>query len=240
MSRIFIVLRTFLSGASGNSLKGLLMLLFLALATKVNAQPHLFDLSLSAEKMILGTISKVEDHHFYLEYIEGSKKQRIRVAKWKYTAQSPRFAPYTPGQKLLAFISYYNGDFRLLDGGAELPLIKDSVVIPMSYFTPKVQQALLPQGAAAAKYKEQQTFIVAGKPVFGLRFQAIYLYRNMLTFRKCYQIILKKDPLMAGPHCFNFFDRLTADRLNAAKRSSTLVRLLYNDMEEAQKVNCRK
>lgn len=229
------------TGACPGIIKKFLLLLIVLCAgwlQKAVAQAYLFDLALSAEKIILGTITKVEDHHFYLAYAERGKVRKLRIVKQKYPAAAPRFAPYTAGQKLLAFVSYYNGDYRLLGNGAELPLIKDSVVIPMSYFTTKTQRSLVPGGSITEAYKAQQTFTVAGRKVFGLKFPVLYLYRSMFAFRDCYQIILKKDPFMAGDNCFNFFDRITRDRLNVAKRSSKLLRLLYNDMEEAQKINC--
>jgi len=223
-------------------IKAVLFLLLPALfvGKPAQAELRLFDLSLSAQQVVLGTITRLENHHFIVSYVVGGKKKKLRIVKSIYPKSNPRYAPYTVGQQILAFVSYHNGDYRLLAPGAELPVIKDSVVIPMQFFTEKIQKSLLPAGSKRADYLARQSFKVAGKMVPGLRFKTSYLYRNIMEFRACYQIILKKDPVMAGSYCFNFFDRRTRDQLNVVKRRSKMIRLLYNDMEEAQIQNCKR
>jgi len=201
----------------------------------------LFDLATAADLVTYGTITKLEDRFFYLAcFNEKNKPAIIRIPKMIGRTGSFRWEQYVVGQKVFVFLKKLNKDYVLLGSGAEaeIPLLKDSLVVDMSCFMEKTVKSLSPKGVVTPEYRKSQTFAVGKKQVFGLRFTAAYLYEAIMAFRNCYQVILKKPNMQPSFSCFNFFDRYSRDKIDTQKRKSKLMKLLYIDMEEAQLRNC--
>lgn len=223
-----------------------LSLLLLCLSARpVNGQQYnpvkLFDLATGADLVTYGVITKLEERYFYLNcFNERKKKTIIRIPKFIGRTGSYRWEPYTIGQQVFVFLKRINGEYTLMGSGAEaeIPVLKDSLVVDMNCFMPKTIQGLAPKGLTP-EYRKAQTFNVGKKKVFGLLFSPRYLYMSILSFRDCYQVILKKPNTMASFSCFNFFDRYTREKIDVHKRKSKLMKLMYMDMEEAQLKNCK-
>jgi hypothetical protein len=201
----------------------------------------LFDLATGADLVTYGVITKLEDRYFYLDcFNERRKKTTIRIPKFIGRTGSYRWEPYTIGQQVFVFLKRINGEYTLMGSGAEaeIPVLKDSLVVDMNCFMPKTIQSLAPKGLTP-EYRKAQTFNVGKKKVFGLLFCPRYLYMSILSFRDCYQVILKKPNTLASFTCFNFFDRYTREKIDVHKRKSKLMKLMYMDMEEAQLKNCK-
>lgn len=187
-----------------------------------------------------GVITKVDEGFYYLNCILAKHKMStLKIKKYIGISGSHRFAKYEPGQRLFVFLKNVNGTYQLYSSGieAEIPIIHDSLVIDMDCFVPKTVESIAPKGLTP-EYKKVQTFAVGTKMVFGLRFTPAYLYESIKAFNNCYQVILKKPNTYPSFNCFNFFDRYTKERTNAAKQKSKLMKLLFLDMEEAQLKNC--
>lgn len=223
-----------------------LSLILLCLFTRqVNGQQYnpvkLFDLATGADLVTYGVIIKLEERYFYLDcFNERKKKTIIRIPKFIGRTGSYRWEPYTIGQQVFVFLKRINGEYTLMGSGAEaeIPVLKDSLVVDMNCFMPKTIQSLAPKGLTP-DYRKAQTFSVGKKKVFGLLFSPRYLYTSILSFRDCYQVILKRPNTLASFSCFNFFDRYTREKIDAQKRKSKLMKLMYLDMEEAQLKNCK-
>jgi len=224
-------------------------LLFLSLfSPKINAQQYiatkLFDMATTAEKIVHGTIVKVEEKFFFIDYVnERGKHDKIKVAKYISRTNAYRWDKYEVGQRVFLFLKRVNGEYAIMSAGeeGELAIFRDSVVVDMKCFTLKTNQNLA--GGAAnlnQDYRNKQSFMVGNKKVFGLRFPVRYFYKSIMDFRDCYQVILKKPNTSASTTCFNFFDRYSRDKINGYKKKSLLLKLMYNDMEEAQKTNCKQ
>jgi hypothetical protein len=228
-----------------NVLKVSLTLLFLNLCLPAKASytyVKLFDLALSADLVVYGQITKVEERHFYLEYqSQAHKKVTLKILKFAGLAGSFRWNKYETGQKVLAFLRKSGREMILMSPGAEseIPVINDSVVVSMDYFMPQTLLNLAGPKGLSQEYRNRQTFLVGSRKVFGLKFPVKYVYQSLVDFRNCYQIIIKKNNTFASYSCFNFFERYIRDKINVHKRKSKLLQLLYNDMEEAQIKNCR-
>lgn len=221
------------------------VLSFSASAQKVNGQQYnpvkLFDLATGADLVTYGVITKLEERYFYLNcFNERKKKAIIRIPKLIGRPGSYRWEPYTIGQQVFVFLKKINNEYVLMGSGveAEIPVIRDSLVVDMNCFMPKTIQSLAPKGLTPEYYKAQ-TFNVGKKKVFGLLFAPRYLYQSIQAFQDCYQVILKKPNTFASFSCFNFFDRYTREKINVQKRKSKLMKLMYFDMEEAQSKNCK-
>lgn len=203
----------------------------------------LFDMAISADRIAYGTIVKVDDEFYYLADQAG-KGAKLKIVKYKGLpgSRSFRWAPYEEGQRVLVFLKKNKYAFELLSSGAEaeLPLIRDSLVIDMQCFSPNTVLAISPQRKLTDAFKNSCTHAVGARKVFGLKFSVDYFYSSLQSFRNCYQIILKKEGTSASYSCFNFFDRYTRDKLNVQKRKSKLLKLMYDDMEAMQVNNCRQ
>lgn len=201
----------------------------------------LFDLATGADLVTYGVITKLEERYFYLTCFNERKKTAIiRIPKFIGRTGSYRWAPYIVGQQVFVFLKKVNNEYILMGSGAEaeIPVIKDSLVVDMNCFMPKTILGLAPKGLTP-EYRKLQTFDVGNKKVFGLLFSPRYLYQAIVSFRDCYQVILKKPNTYASFSCFNFFDRYIREKINAQKRKSKLMKLMYIDMEEAQLKNCK-
>jgi hypothetical protein len=201
----------------------------------------LFDLATGADLVTYGVITKLEERYFYLDcYNERKKKAVIRIPKFIGRTGSYRWDQYAVGQQVFVFLKKINAEYTLMGSGAEaeIPVIKDSLVVDMNCFMPKTIQSLAPKGLTP-EYRKAQTFDVGKKKVFGLIFSPRYLYQSIMSFRDCYQVILKKPNTYPSFSCFNFFDRYTREKIEAHKRKSKLMKLMYLDMEEAQSKNCK-
>lgn len=203
----------------------------------------LFDMAATADKIVYGTISKVEEKYFYMECINEKKKQeRLKIARYISRTNAYRWDKYLEGQKVFLFLKKVNGDYAIMSAGeeGELPIIKDSVVVEMKSFTLKTNQSLAGPKGLTQEYRDKQSFMVGNKKVFGLRFPVRYFYTSVMDFRNCYQVLLKRPNTSASFTCFNFFERYSRDKINAYKKKSLLLKLMYNDMEEAQLKNCKQ
>lgn len=201
----------------------------------------LFDLATGADLVTYGTITKLEDRYFYLDcFNERKKRAVIRIPKFIGRTGSFRWEQYVTGQKVFVFLKKTNNEYILMGSGAEaeIPILKDSLVVDLFCFMPKTIQSLAPKGLIP-EYRKTQTFDVGKKKVFGLRFNPQYLYESIMAFRDCYQVILKRPNTYPSFTCFNFFDRYTRERIDTQKRKSKLMKLMYIDMEEAQIKNCK-
>lgn len=223
------------------------MLCFILLlpARQVNGQQYnpvkLFDLATAADLVTYGVITKLEERYFYLDcFNERKKRTTIRIPKFIGRTGSYRWEAYMVGQQVFVFLKKVNNEYVLIGSGAEaeIPVIRDSLVVDMNCFMPKTIQDLAPKGLTP-EYRKAQTFDVGKKKVFGLLFSPRYLYQSIMAFRDCYQVILKKPNTYPSFSCFNFFDRYTREKINAQKRKSKLMKLMYMDMEEAQRKNCK-
>lgn len=217
----------------------------LIFSLSVSAQQYnplkLFDLATGADVVTYGTIVKVDEGFYYLEAFNEQRKNRVfKIQKYLGRSGSYRWAPYAAGQKVFVFLKKTGNIYSILSPGVEgeIPVIRDSLVVDMQCFTPKIQQGLAPKGITP-EYRKAQTFEVGPKRVFGLRFTPQYLYQSIMGLRDCYQVILKRPNTFPSFTCFNFFDRYTRDRIEVYKRKSKLMKLMYNDMEEAQMKNCK-
>lgn len=219
----------------------LCLCLFLPSAHAEYKAMKLFDMAISADKIAYGTIVKVEELYYYLEE-QNSRGNKIKIAKYNGLAGSGsyRWTKYEEGQKVLVFLRRKRNAFELMSTGAEaeVPVIRDSLVIDMQCFSPKTVAAISPQHKITDDFRKSCTHIVGTKKVFGLKFSLSYFYAALQNFRNCYQIILKHEGTCASYTCFNFFDRYTRDKLNVQKRKSKLLKLMYDDMEEVQLRNC--
>jgi hypothetical protein len=202
----------------------------------------LFDLATGADLVTYGVITKLDGQFFYLNcFNERNKKVTLRVLKFAGRPGSFRWEAYNVGQQVFVFLKKLNRDYMLMGTGAEaeIPVIKDSLVIDMNCFMPKTINSLAPKGLTA-EYRKMQTFDVGKKKVFGLRFTPKYLWESIMALRDCYQVILKKPNTSPSYTCFNFFDRYTRAKTEGQKRKLKLMKLMYMDMEEAQLRNCYK
>ncbi|MFA6058020.1 MAG: hypothetical protein WC756_07465 [Taibaiella sp.] len=221
-------------------------ILMLCLFTQqVNGQQYnpikLFDLATGADLVTYGVITKLEERFFYLNcFNERKKKAIIRIPKFIGRTGSYRWEQYTVGQQVFVFLKKINNEYVLMGSGAEaeIPVLKDSLVVDMNCFMPKTIQSLAPKGLTP-EYRKVQTFDVGKKKVFGLLFSPRYLYQSIMSFRDCYQVILKKPNTYASFSCFNFFDRYIREKINVQKQKFKLMKLMYLDMEEAQSKNCK-
>jgi len=204
----------------------------------------LFDMATTAEKIVYGSIVKMDEKFFFIDGInEKGKQEKVKVTQYVSRSNAYRWDKYEVGQKVFLFLKRVNGDYAIMSNGeeGELAIIKDSVVVPMKTFTLMTNQNLA--GGANKlneEYRNKQSFMVGNKKVFGLRFPVKYFYKSVLDFTDCYQVILKKPNTSASTTCFNFFDRYSRDKLNVYKKKSLLLKLMYNDMAEAQKANCKQ
>lgn len=203
----------------------------------------LFDMAISADRIAYGTIVKVEEMYFYLAE-QNNRGNKIKIAKYIGLAGSGsyRFAKYEEGQKVLVFLRRKASAFELISTGAEgeVPVIRDSLVIDMQCFSPATVLNMSPRRKLTDTFRNSCTHLVGVKKVFGLKFSVSYFYTALQNFRNCYQIILKKEGAYASYNCFNFFDRYTRDKLNVQKKKSKLLKLMYDDMETVQLINCRQ
>lgn len=219
-------------------------ILFLVLSKATVAQTYdpvkLFDLASCADVATYGTVTKIEDKYYYLDYLNHGKVKTLKIQRYIGRSGSYRFAKYEVGQRLFVFLKRVNGEYELYSHGieSELPIIHDSLVIDMNCFIPKTILTLAPKGLTA-DYKKAQTFMVGTKPVFGLRFTPKYLYESIEAFNNCYQVLLKRPNTYPSFMCFNFFNRLTREKTQAYTNRSKLARLMFLDMEDAQVKNCK-
>lgn len=221
-----------------------LFLFFTSKAQQQYVSTKLFDMATTAEKIVYGSIVKMDEKFFFIEGInEKGKQEKVKITKYVSRSNAYRWDKYEVGQKVFLFLKRVNGDYAVMSNGeeGELAILKDSVVVPMKSFTLKTNQNLA-GGADKLNedYRNKQSFMVGNKKVFGLRFSVRYFYRSVLDFRDCYQVILKRPNTSASTTCFNFFDRYSRDKINGYKKKSLLLKLMYNDMEEAQKTNCKQ
>lgn len=201
----------------------------------------LFDMASCAEVVTYGVISKLDDKYYYLDCIlSKGKVSTLKIVKYIGRPNSYRFARYETGQKLFVFLKRVNGEYQLYSPGieSEIPIIHDSLVVDMQCFLLKTVEGIAPKGLTA-EYKKIQTFVVGNKAVFGLRFSPKYLYESIRSFNDCYQVILKKPNTYPSFFCFNFFNRQMREKTDNFKRKSKLMKLLFQDMEEAQIKNCK-
>jgi hypothetical protein len=201
----------------------------------------LFDLATGADLYTYGVITRLEERYFYLDCFNEKRKHAvIKIPRFIGRTGSYRWAPYAIGQQVFVFLKKINNEYTLMGSGAEaeVPVMKDSLVIDMYCFMPKTINGLAPKGVITPEYRLVQTFNVGQKKVFGLLFSPKYLYDAITAFRNCYQVILKRPNTYPSFTCFNFFDRYTRERIDAQKRKSKLMKLMYIDMEEAQLRNC--
>ncbi len=203
----------------------------------------LFDMAITADRIAYGTITKVEDQYYYLADRQG-KGGQLKIARYMGLAGSGsyRWMPYAEGQQVLVFLRKKKNGFELVSNGveAEIPLIRDSLVIDMQCFSPNTVVAMSPQHKVTDTFKKNCSHLVGTRKVFGLKFSLDYFYTSIQRFRDCYQIILKQEGGCASYNCFNFFDRYTRDKLNVQKRKSRLLKLMYDDMEDMQLLNCKQ
>lgn len=199
----------------------------------------LFDLASGAEVVTYGTVTKLDEKHYYLDCVYNKKATTFKIQKYLGRPNAVRFAKYEIGQRLFVFLRKVNGEYVLYSPGveSEIPIVRDSLVIDMNCFIPKTIISLAPKGLTA-EYKKIQTFIVGNKMVFGLRFSPQYLYQSIMAFNTCYQVLLKRPNTYPSNTCFNFFDRYTKERTNTYKVKFKLMKLMFMDMEEAQLKNC--
>ena len=220
------------------------LVLFFTVKAQQYVSTKLFDMATTAEKIVYGSIVKMDEKFFFIDGInEKGKQEKVKVTKYVSRSNAYRWDKNEVGQKVLLFHKRVNGDYAIMSNGeeGELAIIKDSVVVPMKTFTLMTNQNLA--GGANKlneEYRNKQSFMVGNKKVFGLRFPVKYFYKSVLDFRDCYQVILKKPNTSASTTCFNFFDRYSRDKLNVYKKKSLLLKLMYNDMAEAQKANCKQ
>ncbi len=202
----------------------------------------LFDLALSAEKVVLGHIVKLDDRYFYLACRDGRQMVTLKIVRFKGHPGSSRRAHYSKDQRVLVFVKQVDAEYQLITMGAESEILvsKDSVLLGLDYFTPKTQYAFRPLPDSTTRAFDKQAGSKPGKKNEGLVLSIEDVYQGIMYFRNSYQLILKKGNEVAGTSCFNFFDRLTRDKLNSYKRRSKLFNLLYRDMEMAQSENCRQ
>jgi len=203
---------------------------------------RLFDMAATADLVTYGTISRLDERCYYLEcFNERNRKITIRVVKYAGRKGSFRWAPYAAGQRVFVFLKRNGPEYQLASPGieAELPLLRDSLVIDMQCFSQGIVQSLSPKGVITPEYRNAQTFMVGQRSVFGLRFTPRYLYESVMAFRDCYQVILKKPDTYPSFTCFNFFDRNIREKTEAKKRRSKLMKLMYTDMEQTQIKNCK-
>ena len=219
-------------------------LLFLFFSKTAPAQIYdpvkLFDLASCADISTYGTVTKVEEKYYYLEYLNHGKVNTLKIQRYIGRSGSYRYAKYEVGQRLFVFLKRVNGGFELYSHGieSEIPIIHDSLVVDMNCFSSKTALTLAPKGFTP-DYKKVQTFTTGTKNVFGLRFTPQYLYESIQAFNDCYQVILKRPNTYPSFTCFNFFNRLTREKTDNLKRKSKLARLMFMDMEDAQVKNCK-
>ncbi|MFT4062517.1 MAG: hypothetical protein QM642_09195 [Edaphocola sp.] len=215
-----------------------LSLLFSAQIFAENVSNYrLFELAGCADVITYGLITKV-DAEFY--YLNCGKAKELQIKKASGGNGHFRWAKYEAGQRVFVFLKK-NGPIYELYGNSfdsELPVINDSLVVPMDCFMPQTVASLTPKGLVTPEYRKLQTFRILHKEVFGLRFSPSYLYANCMALRDCYQVVLKQPNKPASFNCFNFFDRTTRARCEPAKRQHVLMRLMFQDMERAQYTNC--
>jgi hypothetical protein len=221
----------------------LLFLFFKGLQVHAVYTPlKLFDLALSADKVVFGHIIKLDDRYFYLACHNGRQMVTLKIVRFKGHPGSSRWAHYSKGQKVLAFVKQVNTEYQLITMGAESEILvtKDSVLLGLDYFTPMTRYAFSPLRDSTTRVLDKQAGNKPGKKNEGLVLSIEDVYQGIMYFRNSYQLILKNGNEVAGTSCFNFFDRLTRDKLNSYKRRSRLFNLLYRDMEAAQSENCRQ
>ena len=219
----------------------LLFILFSKVALAQTYNPvKLFDMASCADIATYGTISKVDEKHYYLEYLNHGKINTLKIQRYIGRSGSFRYAKYEVGQRLFVFLKRVNGEYELYSHGieSEIPIIHDSLIIDMNCFIPKTILTLAPKGLTE-DYKKARTFTVGIKEVFGLRFTPQYLYESIQAFNNCYQVILKRPNTFPSFVCFNFFNRLTREKTEGFTRKSKLAKLMYMDMEDAQMKNCK-
>jgi len=218
----------------------ILTVLFSAKAlAETNEAVKLFDLASGSDVITYGTVVKLDEQHYYLYGIVNHKPATLKIQRYVGAGGKARYNRYELGQKLFVFLKRVSGGYMLYGAGqeAELPVIKDSVVVPMACFLPKTVQGLAPKGVTE-EYKAIQSFMVGDRKVFGLRFTPQYLYQSIDAFNTCYQVILKQPNSYPSFSCFNFFDRYTRERINTYKLKFKLMKLMFMDMEDAQIKNC--
>lgn len=93
----------------------------------------LYEMIIKAEKIVYGTITKLDSTHFTLQ-IEGSLTSDagvIRIARFEDWTCAQRWTKYEVGQRLLLFLTTVDGELVSMSGGneGELPIIEDSVFI---------------------------------------------------------------------------------------------------------------
>jgi hypothetical protein len=222
----------------------LLVLLLSFLPASLFAQQYnplkLFDMASGADVITYGVISKVDSNYYYLEGFEYKRNRTFKIRKYRGRPGSFRWAQYDAGQQVFVFLRKNGPEYNLVSPGAEaeIPVMRDSLVIDMQCFMPKTAAGLAPKGVTP-EYRKLQTFDVGKKKIFGLKFTPKYLYQSIMAFRDCYQVILKKPNSYPSFTCFNFFDRSMREKTDAQKRKSKLMKLMYMDMEEAQIKNCQ-
>jgi hypothetical protein len=205
---------------------------------------QLFDMATAADFVTQGVITKVFEKDFLLK-CRTAKGTYGNILLKKFTGYKPydgpyRWAVYKEGQQVVVFLKKTKTGYELLTRGAEseIPIIKDTVIIPLTCF--------LPQTVNSLNYKKDfetfvksQTFEVDGKKILGIKGSVSQLLDAVQYLRNCYQILLKVPNTQASNSCFNFFDRYSRDKINTYKAKSYLMRLLYKDMELTQAINCK-
>lgn len=201
----------------------------------------LFDLATAADVITYGTITKVDSLQYTLQCQINGKKNAIKVERLKGKKGAFRWLPYEEGQRVFVFLKKTGKDYTPCTKSfdSEILMVKDTLIIDMQYFQEQTVAGLSPKGITP-EYKAAQTFTVGKRKIFGLKFTPDYVIESIEHLRNCYQVLLKEPNTNATYFCFNFFDRYPNDKINTFKYKNRLMRLMYYDMEIAQKENCKQ
>lgn len=200
---------------------------------------RLFDLALSADLIIEGQCSQIGSDYIYIRTKDRLPKSRngmIRLDK----APSLRIDSMLVAQRAYYFVKADKDGYQLVGGSKEaiLPILKDSVPIPLQYFGTEIAKIALNAPKTDLFPITRLKYAQGERTFIALQLHQKDFQQSVHQLRECYQIILKNDTSMASNACFNFFDRYAKSKSYAIMRKWKLMELLYKDMELAQKNNC--
>jgi hypothetical protein len=222
---------------SGNMKKAqifIVLFLFYAVHVKAEYSPlKLYFMILDADKIIDGTIKKLDKTFFYID--DTSQHQTIKIKRFQDWACASRFDKYKVGQRVILFLKKEKGHFYIMSGGGEgeVPIINDSVIFRLfpAFPTPHQRKNEEPwyNRDSLAKYK----FLI-GDDYYHMKFKvsisdlksAIEKLKNHFVFHKPFQF-----------SCGDFSEK-KQDGLDTDFEEGSFSELIYRGIIQERKKYC--